>query len=91
MNPKFNNNLRGNKKIDFCFMISYIALSACLLRGRSASTNLLEFCCQIFKAFFDHKQTYVTITDLPKSFHSVYYEFLGYKLHRLGFLNNVVA
>jgi len=55
------------------------------IKGRSTTTNLLEFTSLVNDAFSEKKQTDVIYTDFSKAFDSVNHDLLLYKLRCIGF------
>ena len=55
------------------------------VKGRSTTTNLLEFTSLVNDAFSEKKQTDVIYTDFSKAFDSVNHDLLLTKLDRIGF------
>ena len=59
-------------------------------KGSSTVTNLLEFTCQVFKAFSNGSCTDVIYTDFSKAFDLVNHKLLIFKLQAAGFPSHLV-
>ena len=55
------------------------------MKGRSTTSNLLEFVCHVHNGFANKQQTDVIYTDFSKAFDTVVHKLLLHKLNVMGF------
>ena len=55
------------------------------MKGRSTTSNLLEFVCHVHNGFINKQQTDAIYTDFSKAFDTVVHKLLLYKLDTMGF------
>lgn len=82
--PKLFERLVTNRLLHYASSL----ISPCqhgFIKGRSTTTNLMEFASYIFTAFREKRQVDVIYTDFSKAFDKVVHDLLLHKLNVIGF------